>query len=32
MPVEVALKIQGADKLIDEVLYVARCAEKVTKI
>ena len=32
MPAEVALKIQGADKLIDEVLYVARCAEKVTKI
>jgi DNA repair protein RecO (recombination protein O) len=32
MPVEVALKIQGAEKLIDEVLYVARCAEKVTKI
>lgn len=32
MPAEVALKIQGADKLIDEVLYVARCAERVTKI
>ena len=32
MPAEASLKIQGADKLIDEVLYVARCAEKVTKI
>ncbi|MBR0133886.1 DNA repair protein RecO [Candidatus Saccharibacteria bacterium] len=32
LPAEVALRIQDADKLIDEVLYVARCAEKVTRI
>ncbi len=29
---ELSLKVQGADKLIDEVLYVARCIEKVTFI
>lgn len=32
MPAEVSLKVQGADKLIDEVLYVARCAEKITSL
>ncbi len=29
-PVELALKVQGADPLIDEVLYVAKCVERVT--
>jgi hypothetical protein len=24
--------VQGADALIDEVLYIARCVEKATKI
>ncbi len=28
MPAEVALRVQNADALIDEVLYVARCAER----
>lgn len=32
MPAEVSFKVQGADKLIDEVLYVARCAEKITSL
>ena len=31
-PAELAMKVQGADALIDEVLYVARCMEKATKI
>lgn len=29
-PVELALKVQGVDPLIDEVLYVAKCVERVT--
>jgi hypothetical protein len=29
-PAELALKVKGADKLIDEVSYVVRCAEKAT--
>lgn len=29
-PAELSLKVQGADALIDEVLYIARCMEKVT--
>ncbi len=31
-PAELSLKVQGADALIDEVLYIARCVEKATKI
>ena len=31
-PAELSLKVQGADKLIDEVLYVARCMEKATSV
>ena len=31
-PAELALKVQGADVLIDEVLFVARCMEKATKL
>ena len=31
-PAELSLKVQRADELIDEVLYVARCIEKVTFI
>ena len=31
-PAELSLKVTGADALVDEVLYVARCLEKVTKI
>ena len=31
-PAELSMKVQGADDLIDEVLYVARCVEKATKI
>jgi hypothetical protein len=31
-PAELSMKVTGADALIDEVLYVARCLEKVTKI
>lgn len=31
-PAELSMKVVGADDLIDEVLYVARCMEKVTKI
>ena len=30
MPAEVALKVQGADKLIDEVGYVVKCVERAT--
>ena len=30
MPAEVALRVQGTDELIDEVLYVARCVERST--
>ena len=32
MPVEVALRVQNVDELIDEVLYVARCVERSTAI
>ncbi|MDO4220464.1 MAG: DNA repair protein RecO [Candidatus Saccharibacteria bacterium] len=31
-PAELSMKVTGADNLIDEVLYVARCMEKVTQI
>lgn len=31
-PAELSMKVTGADDLIDEVLYVARCMEKVTQI
>lgn len=31
-PAKLSLKVQGADELIDEVLYVARCMEKAAKI
>ena len=31
-PAELSLKVAGADALIDEVLYVARCLEKVTAV
>lgn len=31
-PAELALKVQGADALIDEILYIARCMEKTTKV
>ncbi len=31
-PAELAMKVQGADALVDEVLYVARCMEKATSI
>jgi len=30
MPAEAALKVRGADKLIDEVAYIAKCVEKTT--
>lgn len=32
MPVEAALKVRGADALIDEVAYVVKCAERATSI
>lgn len=31
-PAELSMKVTGVDDLIDEVLYVARCMEKVTQI
>ncbi len=31
-PAELALKVQGADDLVDEILYIARCVERTTKI
>ncbi len=27
-PIEVTLKVRGADALIDEVIYVAKCIER----
>ena len=27
-PIEVALKVKGVEKLIDEVLYIAKCIER----
>ena len=29
-PVELSMKVQGMDALIDEVLYVAKCLERAT--
>ena len=29
-PAELALKVQGADALVDEVLYISRCLERAT--
>ena len=31
-PAELSMKVTGADALIDEVLYIARCMERVTQI
>lgn len=31
-PAEVSLKVTGADKLIDEILYVVKCAERSTTV